>query len=284
MNFLFSFKLINTQGKLISVPNIDELEKALLVILKRFSAGRDDKFQRLQGVRVRPSDRPDGATLRDRGGSREDVLGHLQTVLPAGCYQMSWEQVSQTSANSSTSWMSSDVQRTGELDICKQFYQLDVIRCPENRWVRHMSQRMTFLYSPRLGNWSSRPVTKPTAMLSKAWRPCGMPNLDRAVAPTTGAGGYNFISARMRGKALRNDPIKGGILASGSQSALDSWVVHNPGPSWDFCPGLCLACSPLQGEIIIAFIVYLSVVNGSGESNFTCYVTACNRSRRFCVS
>ena len=95
-----------------------------------------------------------------------------------------------------------------------------------------------------------------------------MSNLDRMIAPTTGAGGYDFVSARMRGKALRNDPIKGGILASSSQSALDSRVVHNPGPSWDFCPGLCLARSPLQGETTIALIAYLSVVNGSGKSDF----------------
>ena len=47
----------------------------------------------------------------------------------------------------------------------------------------HVSQRMTFLYSPQLGNRSSRPVTKPTAMISKAWRPSGMPNLDRMIAP-----------------------------------------------------------------------------------------------------
>ena len=46
-----------------------------------------------------------------------------------------------------------------------------------------MSQRMTFLYLPRLGNWSSRPVTKPTAMISKAWQPGGMSNLDRMIAP-----------------------------------------------------------------------------------------------------
>ena len=132
-----------------------------------------------------------------------------------------------------------------------------------------MSQQMTFLYSPRLGNRSSRLVTKPTAMLSKAWRPCGMSNLDRMIAPTTGAGGYDFVSACMRGKALRNDTIKGGILASRSQSALDSRAFHNPGPSWDFCPGLRLARSPLQGETTIALIAYLSVTNGSGESDFT---------------
>ena len=63
-----------------------------------------------------------------------------------------------------------------------------------------MSQRMTFLYSPRLGNRSSWPVTKPTASISKAWQPGGTPNLDRMIAPTTDAGGYGFISARMRSK------------------------------------------------------------------------------------
>ena len=46
-----------------------------------------------------------------------------------------------------------------------------------------MSQQMTFLYSPWLGNRSSRPVTKPTAMISKAWRPCGTSNLDGTIAP-----------------------------------------------------------------------------------------------------
>ena len=46
-----------------------------------------------------------------------------------------------------------------------------------------MSQWMTFLNSPRLGNQSSRPVTKLTAMISKAWWPGGTPNLDRTVTP-----------------------------------------------------------------------------------------------------
>ena len=46
-----------------------------------------------------------------------------------------------------------------------------------------MSQQMTFLNSPRLGNRSSRLVTKPTAMISKAWWPGGTPNLDRTIAP-----------------------------------------------------------------------------------------------------
>ena len=50
----------------------------------------------------------------------------------------------------------------------------------------HVSQQMTFLYSPQFGNRSSRPVTKPTAMISKwevpmwvstgcsTWRALGM--------------------------------------------------------------------------------------------------------------
>ena len=61
-----------------------------------------------------------------------------------------------------------------------------------------MSQRMTFLYSPRLGNRSSWLVTKPTASISKVWQPGRMPNLDRMIAPTMDAGGYGSISARMR--------------------------------------------------------------------------------------
>ena len=61
-----------------------------------------------------------------------------------------------------------------------------------------MSQQMTFLYSPRLGNRPSWPVTKPTASISKVWQPGGTPNLDRTIAPTTDAGGYSSISARMR--------------------------------------------------------------------------------------
>ena len=45
-------------------------------------------------------------------------------------------------------------------------------------------------------------------------------------------------------------------MASSSQSALDSRAIHNPGPSWDFCPGLRLARSPLRGETTIVLIVY----------------------------
>ena len=60
-----------------------------------------------------------------------------------------------------------------------------------------MSQRMTFLYSTRLGNRSSWPFTKLTASTCKAWQPGGTPNLDMTIVPTTDAGGYGFVPARM---------------------------------------------------------------------------------------
>ena len=66
--------------------------------------------------------------------------------------------------------------------------------------ARHVSQQMTFLYSPRLGNQSSWPVTKLTALISKAWQPGGMPNLDGTIAPTMDAGGYGFVSAHLCSK------------------------------------------------------------------------------------
>ena len=68
------------------------------------------------------------------------------------------------------------------------------------KYCIYMSQQMTFLYSSRLGNRSSSPVAKPTALISKAWRPGRMPSLDRTIAPTTDVGGYGFVSARMRSK------------------------------------------------------------------------------------
>ena len=63
-----------------------------------------------------------------------------------------------------------------------------------------MSQWMTFLYSPQLGNRSSWPVTKLTASISKVWWPGGTPNLDKMIAPTTDAGGYGSVFECMRSK------------------------------------------------------------------------------------
>ena len=72
------------------------------------------------------------------------------------------------------------------------------------------------------------------------------PGLSKASKPPRMRVDTTFIYSRMRGSAHQNRPIKGGTLASVSQSVLDSWVVNNPGPSWDFCPGLLrLVRSPL---------------------------------------
>ena len=60
-----------------------------------------------------------------------------------------------------------------------------------------MSQQMTFSCSSRLGGRSSWPVAKPNALISKAWWPGGTPYLDMTIAPTTDAGGYGFVTARM---------------------------------------------------------------------------------------
>ena len=110
---------------------------------------------------------------------------------------------------------------------------------------------MTFLYSPRLGNQSSRPVTKLTAMISKAWRPRGMPNLDRTIAPL---GMRVDTVSYLRACVVRppkwpyirrHNGLSQSVRVWQSVSP-DSQVVHNPGPSWDFHLGLHLACSPLQ--------------------------------------
>ena len=66
----------------------------------------------------------------------------------------------------------------------------------------YVSQQMILLYLSRLGNRSSWPVTKPTASTCKAWWPGRMPNLDMTIA-----GGYGFVTARMRSEPPRNDPI-----------------------------------------------------------------------------
>ena len=157
-----------------------------------------------------------------------------------------------------------------------------------------MSQRLTFLYSPRLGNRSSGLVTKPTAMTSKAWRPGGMPNLDRTIAPP-----WMWVDMVSYPRACVVRPPKWPYLRRHiglSQSVRvwqpvspDSRVVHNPGPSWDFHLGLRLACSPLRRRIRLVLVVYLSVVLDPGEDGFACtviivdshrYVTACNQGRR----
>ena len=117
-----------------------------------------------------------------------------------------------------------------------------------------MSQRMTFLYSPQLGNWSSRLVTKPTAMVFKAWQPGGMPNLDRMIAPLwmrvdTVSYLHACIVRPPKWPYIRRHIGLSQAVRVWQSVSPDSRVVHNPGPSWDFRLGLRLARSPLQRRI-----------------------------------
>ena len=157
-----------------------------------------------------------------------------------------------------------------------------------------MSQRMTFLYPPWLGNQSSRLVTKPTAMISKAWWPSRTPNLDRTIAllwmrvDTVSYPRACVIRPPKWPYIRRHIGLSQSVRVWQSVSP-DSRVIHNPGPSWDFRLGLHLARSPLWDESTLVLVVYLSVIKEPGKINFawtviiadSCrYVTACNWGRR----
>ena len=72
------------------------------------------------------------------------------------------------------------------------------------------------------------------------------PGLSKASKPPRMRVDTTFVYSRMRGSAHQNRPIKGGTLASVVSQSLTR-VVNNPGPSWDFCPGLLrLVRSPLR--------------------------------------
>ena len=120
-----------------------------------------------------------------------------------------------------------------------------------------MSQQSTFLYWPHTRIRSSRPDAWSVQDVIQAGRSVRLPSPGKASAPlhmrvdTSSYAGACVV--RPSGKS----PIKGGTFASVSQSAFDSWVVNNPGPSWDFCPGLlCLAQVPFAGENYLVSIGY----------------------------
>ena len=156
-----------------------------------------------------------------------------------------------------------------------------------------MSQWMTFLYSPWLGNWSSRPVTKPTGIISKAWWPGGMPNLDRTIAllrmrvDTVSYPHACVVRPPKWPYIRRHIGLSRGVRVWPRQSL--ARVIHNPGPSWDFRLGLCLACSPLQ-RWIRPCVSHLFVSRKGTRRRRLClhsnhrdscrYVTACNRVRQ----
>ena len=162
----------------------------------------------------------------------------------------------------------------------------------ENSALLRMSQRMTFLYSPRLGNRSSRPVTKPTAMISKAWRPCGMSNLDRMIAPLrVRVDTVSYLQTCMVRPSEMTLYKEAYLPLARSQP-----LTHESFTTLDLAETSALDCTwhvvPFEDESTIVLVACLSVVKEPGEGDFTwtvittdsCgYFTACNRSRWTCL-
>ena len=158
-----------------------------------------------------------------------------------------------------------------------------------------MSQRMTFLYSPRLGNQSSRPVTKPTAMISKAWRPCGTSNLDRTIAPLR-----MRVDTVSYPRACMVRPSEMTLYkeaywpqsVSQSLAVNQSALTHESFTTLDLAETSTLDCAwhvvPFEDKSTLVLVAYLSVVKEPGGGDFawtviiadSCrYVTTCSRGR-----
>ena len=100
-----------------------------------------------------------------------------------------------------------------------------------------MSQRMIFSYSPQLSNRSSRPVTRLTASISKAWWPGRTPNLDRTIAPlwmrvdTVSNPHACVVSPPPKRPYIRRHIGLRQSVRVWQPVSPDSRVAHNPGPS-----------------------------------------------------
>ena len=117
-----------------------------------------------------------------------------------------------------------------------------------------MSQQSTFLYSPHTRIRSSRPDAWSVQDVIQAGRSVRPPSPGKASAPLHMWVDTSSYAGACVVRPSKKSPIKGGTFALVSQSAFDSWVVNNPGPSWDFCPGLlCLARSPLHRQKLLSF-------------------------------
>ena len=130
-----------------------------------------------------------------------------------------------------------------------------------------MSQRMTFLYSPRLGNRSSRPVTKLTAMISKVWWPCGTCNLDRTIAPL-----------RMRVDTVsypRACVVRPSEMTLYKEAywplAVNQSLTHESLTTLDLAETSTLDCAwhvvPFEDKSPFVLVAYLSVIKEPGESD-----------------
>ena len=130
---------------------------------------------------------------------------------------------------------------------------------------------MTFLYSPRLGNRSSRPVTKLTAMISKVWQPCGTSNLDRMIAPLrmrVDTVLYPCACVVRPSEMTLYKEAYWPLAVSQSWSAL----THESFTTLDLAETSVLDCTwhvvPFEDESTIVLVAYLSVVKKPGEGDF----------------
>ena len=131
-----------------------------------------------------------------------------------------------------------------------------------------MSQWMTFLYLPRLGNRSSRPVTKLTAMISKAWRPCGTSNLDRTIAPLRVR-----VDTVLYPHACMVRPSKMTLYKEAYwPQAVSQPLTHESFTTLDLAETSALDCTwhivPFEDESTIVLVACLSVVKEPGEGDF----------------
>ena len=94
-----------------------------------------------------------------------------------------------------------------------------------------MSQQSTFLYSPRTRIRSSRLDTWSIQDVIQAGRSVRLPSPGKASTPLRMQVDTSSYAGACIVKPSEKSPIKGGTFASVSQSALDSQVVNNPGPS-----------------------------------------------------
>ena len=94
-----------------------------------------------------------------------------------------------------------------------------------------MSQQLTFLYSPRTRIRSSRPDAWSVQDVIQAGWSVRLPSPGKVSAPLRMRVDTSWYARACVVKPSKKRPIKGGTFASVSQSAFDSRVVNNPGPS-----------------------------------------------------
>ena len=130
---------------------------------------------------------------------------------------------------------------------------------------------MTFLYLPRLGNQSSRPVTKPTAMISKVWPPCGMSNLDRTIAPL-----WVRVDTVSYPCACVVRPSEMTLYKEAywplAVSQVSQPLTHESFTTLDLAETSALDCTwhvvPFEDESTIVLVACLSVLKEPGEGDF----------------